>query len=337
MLAAFILAMTITTSARAASLEDGLLAGAAARLDTKGVELALKRGAKPAQPLPLPDAPTVTRTPLQFALLALIDSEAPDASQKAEKILRALFKSGAKLTGDKDELFPAIAGGHERIVTLLLDQGANPHARIYGYTPAELAIKHEQPKLLPILYARGVPKVPPEAVAQIQFVHAAGRQQLAAMQAAIAAGAEVNSPDPAGSYAVVQMFSVPLIGPENYEAARWLLLDANADPNAIDASDNKSTALHKVVRRNSSTRTGHVMAASIVEILLRKGADVSPVDDLGRTPLHYAAQSGNTGVMQMLVGNGAKIMARDALGKTPLNMAKSGEAINLLREAGATE
>lgn len=335
--AALVITTTLTTMVRAGTLEDGLLAGAAARLDLTGVEIALRRGAKAAQALPHPDAPTVIRTPVQFALSALIGSEESDAPQRAEQVLRALFRSGAKLTGARDELFPAISGGHARLVTLLLDHGANPHARIYGYTPAELAIKYDQPKLLPMLYARGVPRVDAETAAQIQFVHAANRQRLAAMQAAVASGAKIDAPDPAGSVALVQLFSMPLLEPDGYEAVKWLLLEAGADANVTEFSDERSTALHKVIERNSYRRNDHFTAAAITEMLLLKGADVSAVDSLGRTPLHYAAQSGNVHAMQVLIRGGAKVMVRDSLRKSPLDLAKSGEAISLLREAGARE
>lgn len=331
------IAAATATLVHAGALEDGLLASAAVRLDQKGVEIALRKGAKATHDLPHPDAPTVIRTPVQFALSAIISSEDTDAPQRAERILRTLFKSGAKLTGDKDELFPVIAGGHARLLSLLLEQGANPHARIYGYTPAELAIKYNQQQLLPLLYARGVAKVDAETTAQIQFVDAASRQRLAAMQAAIASGAKVNAPDPAGSIAIVQLFSTPLMEPNGYEAAKWLILEADADANAIEYSDEKSTALHNVIKRNSYRKNDHFTAAAIGEMLLLKGADVSAVDSLGRTPLHYAAQGGNVYAMQILIRKGAKVMARDSLKKTPMDLAKSGDAISLLREAGARE
>lgn len=330
-------AATSPITSLADPFEDGLLAGAAARLDTKGVEVALRRGAKAAQELPHPGAPSVLRTPVQLVVSALIAANEPDAVPRAERILRALFKSGAKLTGDKDELFPVISGGYEQILKLLLEQGANSHARVYGYTPAELAIKYDRTSLLAMLYARGVPRVDAESTAQIQFVHAASRQDLASMRAAVRNGAKVDAPDPAGSVALAQLFSTPLREPDGYEAVKWLLFEAEADANVIEHSDDRSTALHKVIERNSYRRGDHFIAAAIAEMLLRRGANVSAIDSLGRTPLHYAAQSGNLHAMQVLIRNGAKVMSRDALKKSPLDLAKSGEAIALLRQAGARE
>ena len=334
---ALLVVASIALPAYAGPLEDGSLAGSAARLDQKGVELSLRKGAKANQALPHLDAPNVRRTPLQFALLALIENREPDDVLRAEGILRALFKSGAKLTGDQDELFPVISQGHIRILDMLLDQGANPHARLYGYTPAELAVKYQQTKLLPKLYARGVPKVDAETTAQIEFVHAASRQQLGNMRDALARGAKVNASDPAGSFGLVQLFTAPLREPDGYDAVKWLLFEAGGDPSVTELSDEKTTALHKVIARNSYNKIDHFTAAAIAEMLLQKGANVSSLDALGRTPLHYAARAGNIYAMRVLIGNGAKVMARDGRNRTPMDLAQSGEAISLLREAGAKE
>lgn len=320
----------------AGPLEDNLLASSAVRLDVKGVEQALKRGAKPDQMLPHPDAPSVSKTPVQFALSAVIAEQDPDIASRAERVLRLLFKVGAKLTGDKDELFAVISGGHEKLLTLLLDNGANPHARIYGYTPAELAIKYDQEKLLPQLYSRGIPKVDKNTTAQIRLVQAAGRQQRMWMKLAESEGADINAYDPAGRLALVQVFTAPLREPDGYDAVRWLL-ESGADPKQAEMDDTKTTALHKLIERNSYRREDYFTTAAIAEMLLRKGADVSAVDSLGRTPLHYAAQNANLLAMQLLIRNGAKLMVRDVFRKTPLDMAKSGDAITLLREAGARE
>lgn len=331
-------ATTTLTASFAGVLEDGLLAGSALNLDVKGVEQAIRRGAKVDQALPLPDSPNTKRTPIEYALRSLqMSTEELDAPQRAERILRALFKAGAKPSGDRDELFVAISGGHSGILSLLLDQGANPHSRIYGYTPAELAIKYGQAKLLPQLYKRNIPKVEPDVVAQIQFVHAASDQNGAAMQDAVRRGANVDAPDPAGAIAIVQFFSRPLLNPEGHESLKWLLLEAGANANAVELSEKQNTALHMLIRRNSARRSENVETAAIAEVLLRKGADVSAVDDIGRTPLHYAADVGNIPAMKILLHHGAKVMARDALRKTPLDLAKSGDAIALLREAGARE
>lgn len=331
-----LVALTVGSSF-AGELEDGLLASAAERFDKQGAEIAIRRGAKFNERLKHPDAQSVLKTPVQLVLGALIGNDDPKAPAKAEQILRFLFAKGAKLTGDQDELFPVLAYGHSRLLTLLLEHGANPHQRIYGYLPTELVIKYNQIKLLPILYARNSPVVPDDVAAQIRFVHAASRQNKDAMQLALAVGAKINMPDVAGKLALVQVFSMPLIDPIGYEAARWLIFDAGANANASELGDESTTALHQVIHWNSLKSDNYSVTALVASSLIEKGADVSAVDSLNRTPLHYAANSGNYLAAQVLLKNNAKVSPRDWQGRTPFDLAKSSEVISVLREYGASE
>ena len=74
--------------------------------------------------------------------------------------------------------------------------------------------------------------------------------------------------------------------------------------------------------------------------LLSAGADASATDDNGWTPLHFAAQSGALGVAKLLLAQGAAVDAVDSYGNTPLSKAvfayeNDGSLIELLRAAGA--
>ena len=55
---------------------------------------------------------------------------------------------------------------------------------------------------------------------------------------------------------------------------------------------------------------------------MEAGASVSPVDEWGRTPLHLAAERGDTDVTKVLVEAGASLSAVDNGGKTPHNVAQ---------------
>jgi uncharacterized protein len=75
-----------------------------------------------------------------------------------------------------------------------------------------------------------------------------------------------------------------------------------------------------------------------MEALLYYKAEVDPRDQFGNTPLHWAAQRGNTAVLQMLIGAKAAIDPQNRQGVTPLMMAaKAGNipAVRLLLKNGA--
>jgi hypothetical protein len=84
----------------------------------------------------------------------------------------------------------------------------------------------------------------------------------------------------------------------------------------------------------------HVNGA-VVSALLDAGADVNPVDDDRRTPLHHAARESVLSAATVLIRRGADVNAVDALGFTPLTDAllqqtPQGKAIaERLQRAGA--
>jgi len=106
--------------------------------------------------------------------------------------------------------------------------------------------------------------------------------------------------------------------PEGQARMIALLINAGADPNALDKSG--VGPLHRAVRQR---------CAAAVDALLRNGASVELKNKSGSTPLHLAVQNtgrGGTGspeakvlqkeIITMLVNAGAKPQDRDGSGKT---------------------
>jgi len=87
---------------------------------------------------------------------------------------------------------------------------------------------------------------------------------------------------------------------ENHKICEKLIM-AKADVNETDYM--KQTPLLKAARHNTDY--------SILELLLKNGAKTDIADDLGNTPLHYAAIRGSDIVAEFLLNLGANPYARN--------------------------
>ena len=110
-----------------------------------------------------------------------------------------------------------------------------------------------------------------------------------------------------------------------------LLLDAGADPNAVD--DGGLTPLHQGAKNSNPVITAHLLAA---------GADPNALDNEGYTPLHHSAARGGSGrVITRLLSAGADPLAESNDGRTPLHSgmryAAVRDVISALVQGGAAE
>ena len=115
------------------------------------------------------------------------------------------------------------------------------------------------------------------------------------------------------------------------EAAAMLLLDKGADIRVRDGAY-KVTTLHAACDFTNV----RVDRSAIAARLIKMGADVN-AESAGRTPLHFAA-AGSAACVRLLLGAGARLEALDNLGRTPLAWAASNgnlESARLLLDAGA--
>eukprot|EP00168_Porphyra_purpurea_P008994 TRINITY_DN217_c0_g1_i4.p2 TRINITY_DN217_c0_g1~~TRINITY_DN217_c0_g1_i4.p2 ORF type:complete len:407 (-),score=128.62 TRINITY_DN217_c0_g1_i4:206-1426(-) len=125
-----------------------------------------------------------------------------------------------------------------------------------------------------------------------------------AVQALLAAGADVHAKNNDGRTALHEA------GRERGAEALRALLAAGANVHVI--TNNDRTALHFVAWNDGS---------KAVEVVLEAGADVHIIDQDGWSPLHCAVSRGNTFMVAALLHRGAHPTATILLGVTPLCMA----------------
>jgi len=114
----------------------------------------------------------------------------------------------------------------------------------------------------------------------------------------------------------------------NEESVR-VLLQANANPNAADTTDERNTPLHCAAEAS---------CASVIHVLLQAGVKANVKNRNKETPLHLAAAKGNTDAMEALLEAKAEVSSKDTDKETPLHAAaKEGEieAIAMLLKSGA--
>jgi ankyrin repeat protein len=106
-------------------------------------------------------------------------------------------------------------------------------------------------------------------------------------------------------------------------------IDGNITEKCVKAKDQYGrTLLHHVVSRD----------AGAVKRLLSRGADPNAADDVGQTPLHWAAYIGRSDIVRLLLKYGANLNIKTKYdGRTPLHVAAAYEVsvVKLLIKYGA--
>lgn len=328
----------IAGAVKAALPTSDLLYRSLITADIAGVRKALAQGASATVPLPAPDLPSAIKTPLEWLLsysLSKEDSAVTDA--KRLEVAKLLLSRGAKLTGKSDELFPAIVQGHERVLRLLLDHGASQTTRISGYTPLELAYKEGRKSIQDLLVARGAPSLNEAERLQIDLVRGARLRHIKMIQDALAAGGEMNSPDPSGQTPLGELLSMPLITrnaestANNLELLALFFTEWKANPAKGTETDTPTVPVIQWVQMNSFVEAQFDLSAEILDRLIRYGADVNATDFLKQTALHLAAEHGNLPACKVLLKAGARGSAKDYRGRTPLDLAKNASTRAFLR------
>ena len=281
----------------------------------------------------------------------------PASDERTLTIMSLLIESGINLNFELEEadtlLMKAAARGELDFVKLLVESGANVNQinqngesallfaacagwqDVYEYlalvTSPDLRVEAEKEILDGILRRQRTSN-------QLlnDFITAAAKGDVAAVQDVIKTGIDVNTIGAEGNTAL-------------YIAAYWghisvvrTLIDAGADVN-LGKENYGATPLIACVSNIATARylgesNAETQQVEVARLLIEAGADVNATGSDGWQALTAAANAGSTEAVNLLLQADANINARDNLGHTPLYRAQQGrysEIVQLLLNAGA--
>ena len=231
-------------------------------------------------------------------------------------------------------LHAAAYNGHDAMVELLLEAGADVNAKAVGgvITPLYMACHEGNAKVANRLIDHGAEIDVHSHRGLTALCIAASRGHAETAKVLLEKGAEadlVSSYRPDTSYHSVNLMTTftPLYTASCYGHADVvnLLLDYHAEidkgcrrpASFLSSNYDGDVAPYDV----ASATPLHIASLNgrndVVAILILRGADVGARDDSGETPLHWAARRRRAETMELLVAQGADPQARNRKGKTP--------------------
>ncbi|KAL8689137.1 MAG: hypothetical protein Q9218_005122 [Villophora microphyllina] len=216
-------------------------------------------------------------------------------------------------------LICAADGGHTEAVKALLDAGAHINkADVTGRTALIAAATQGRDEAVELLLARG---------ADIDAATVYGRT---ALLGAVWQGHRSTVMllfDKGASKETNHILLDTAIAGGNAAMARWMA-EITSDTDISD--DLKSSLLDRFLYNRPSTAD--------IEVLIEKGASLTPMGSDGKTAIHLASQKGHVDAVRLFLERGVSADIRDGVGKTPLHFATfrgSLETVKLLLSRGA--
>ncbi|PQE28114.1 ankyrin repeat-containing protein [Rutstroemia sp. NJR-2017a BBW] len=239
-----------------------------------------------------------------------------------EVIVKLLLDKGAEIetksTSGQTPLLWAAMNGNEAVVKLLLEKGAELEAKDYSYglTPLSWAVKNGNEAVVKLLLEKGVEIETKSTYGLTPLSWAAMNGNETVIKLLLEKGAEIETKSTSAS--------------NGHKAVVELLIEKGAKMETRSITDQTPLSW--------AATNGH---KAVVELLLKKGAEIeaqNPAIMDGMTPLLYAARNGHRAVVDLLLEKGAEIETRCYTGETALIWAaESGHkaVVELLLEKGA--
>ena len=224
-----------------------------------------------------------------------------------EAVVRLLLEKGANVDSKDSKygrtpLLWAAKNGHEAVVKLLLEKGANVDSKDseYGWTPLFVAAENGYWAVVKLLLENGADVDSKDSLfGRTPLWWAAEKGDEAVMKLLLENGADVDFKETLSG-------RTPLLwaAANGHKAVVRLLLENGANMDSKDSKYGRTPLLW-------AAKKGH---EAVVKLLLEKGANVDSKDSMsGRTPLSWAAENGNEAVVKLLLENGADVDSKDSL------------------------
>ncbi|TQV96575.1 hypothetical protein V2A60_003037 [Cordyceps javanica] len=298
-----------------------------------------------------------------------------------EATVELLLKTDASVNRRYDvagtPLLLAVHNGHLAIVDLLLKKNGSHvdyQSDNTGWTPLRLAADKGHTAIVDLLLEKGA-HVNRKFNGMFPLLHAAKNGHVAIVKLLLRKGALVNVGDDdgwtplnwaatVGSLEVMrQLLSAPDVNVDHRDtdgrtalsvlveecniAKVKLLLEHHANPNICSYLPHELDADSDIMMYRDEEHTwgrsplsyaAEFFDSGIVELLLDYGAEVDSTDEHGRTPLIWAAELGHSASVRLLLDNGAQVSSKDVEGVTALSFAAqhgNADVIEMLLEKGA--
>lgn len=286
--------------------------------------IAAKRKASRIVALLLENSPADVNTRDQNNRTALYLAAAGGDDATVDVLLKCTrTKVDIKDTRGQTPLHIAVQGGHVGSVQLLLSSGrAMIEAKDEsGYTPLHCAplARANCDVVMRLMIDKGANVDAREGTHSTALHLAAEMGQIAQIELLLRHGADINAKNEAGR--------VPLA---------WAFSNKNKDVVEVTLENDAAAGINS--NKTPPSSVSYAGPGAVVQLLLKKGANVNTRCNRGWSPLHMAVFHKNAPAVRLLVENGANIDTRSKLGWTPLHTAAhvgSEKMFQLLLEKGA--